>query len=340
MIDNQKVYAIIVTYADRFHLLRQVIESCFTEGIKKIIIIDNNSDHKSKTQLKNLENEISDKLKVIYLEENIGSSGGYKRGLVEADKDKNCEFIWLLDDDNKPQKNALSTLINFWNNLEQKDKKEKISLLSYRKDRIAFKEAIMTNNPNLVLGRKNSFLGFHILELPKKIIKAIKRKLNISTFHENIDIKTGLVSVAPYGGMFFHKSIIDMIGFPNEDFFVYADDHDWSYRITKNGGGIYLVLDSKVDDIDTSWILKEKATSPFYSYLNEGSDFRVYYTVRNRVYFEQAIVTNKLIYILQSKIFLFILNFYKNSKNKHRYKVFKNAISDGINQRLGKNNDN
>ena len=193
----------------------------------------------------------------------------------------------------------------------------------------------MTDDPNLVLGRKNSFLGFHILELPKKVIKVIKRKLNIPTFSENIDIKMGLVSVAPYGGMFFHKRIIDMIGFPNEDFFVYADDHDWSYRITKNGGSIYLVLNSIVDDIETSWMMKEKATSPFYSYLNEGSDFRVYYTVRNRVYFEQNIVRNKLMYNLQSKIYLFILSFYKNNKNKHRYEVFKNAIRDGLNQKLG-----
>ena len=72
-----------------------------------------------------MENEISDKLRVIYLKENVGSAGGYKRGLKEAYLDKDCEFIWLLDDDNKPQESSLNTLIDFWNNLEQKDKKRK-----------------------------------------------------------------------------------------------------------------------------------------------------------------------------------------------------------------------
>ena len=332
---NLKVYAVIVTYSDRFNLLKQVIDSCLNENIDKIIVIDNNSTENSKIQLRNLEPKISDKLKVVYLEENIGSAGGYKRGLEEAYRDDDCEFIWLLDDDNKPQKNSLGILIDFWNKIEQRDKKEKISLLSYRKDRIVFKEAVMTDNPNLVLGSQNSFLGFHLLELPKKVIRVLKRKLGILLFKENLDIRTGLVPISPYGGIFFHKNLIDLIGLPNKDFFVYADDHDWSYRITKNSGSIYLVLDSEIDDIDTSWILKKKTTTPFYSYLNEGSDFRVYYTIRNRIYFEQNLVTSKFIYNLNKNIFLFILSFYKNTKNSARYEVFRDAVEDGINKKLG-----
>jgi len=329
-------YAVIVTYANRFHLLGQVIDSCFLEGVDKVIVIDNNSEQESRTQLENLESRISDKLKVVYLDKNIGSAGGYKKGLEEAYNDVDCEYIWLLDDDNQPQKDSLDALKDFWHSLQQEDKKDKVSLLSYRKDRIAFKEAIMTNNPDLVLGRKNSFLGFHIMDLPKKVIKVLKRKLNIQTFKENENVKSGLVSLAPYGGMFFHKNIIKTIGYPNEDFFVYADDHDWSYRITKNGGFIYLVLNSLVDDIDTSWNLKEKTISPFYSFLNQGSDFRVYYSVRNRVFFEKNLIQNKWIYNSQLQLFIFFLSFYKNTKNKKRYEVFKNAIDDGLNNKLGK----
>ena len=42
MINGQKVYAVIVTYSDRFHLLKQVIEACLGESVTKIIVIDNN----------------------------------------------------------------------------------------------------------------------------------------------------------------------------------------------------------------------------------------------------------------------------------------------------------
>ena len=201
-----KVYSVIVTYGDRFHLLKQVIEACFREDVNKVIVIDNASIENSRNKLKEFEKQNKDRLKVIYLEENSGSAGGYKRGLEEAYKCEECEFIWLLDDDNEPQKDSLKVLKEFWNDLEDKNKKEKVALLSYRPDRIAYKEAIMTNNPELVLGRKNSFLGFHILDLPKKVMRVLKRKIGIKTFKEDNSIKSGKVAVAPYGGMFFIKN--------------------------------------------------------------------------------------------------------------------------------------
>lgn len=48
-----KIHSVIVTYADRFHLLKKVIASCLTEGVEKIIVVDNNSEDNSKAQLKN-----------------------------------------------------------------------------------------------------------------------------------------------------------------------------------------------------------------------------------------------------------------------------------------------
>lgn len=328
-------FAVTVTYGNRFHLLKQVIESALSEGVAKVIVVDNNSVPESREQLKEYEKELNGKIKVLYLDDNYGSAGGFKRGLEEADSDENCEFIWLLDDDNEPQKGSLKVLENFWNDLNQEDKNGKVSLLSYRKDRVAYKEAIMTNNPDLVLGRKNSFLGFHIIDLPKKVLKVIKRKFGLNTFIENQNIKSGKVSVAPYGGMFFHKNIIATVGYPNEEFYLYADDHEWSHRITKNGGDIYLVLDSLVDDIDTSWNVSQKKEKSFNIIAN-GSKFRMYYSTRNRVFFESTnLVSNEFIYKLNILVFRFLVR--NADKLKQNYQIFNRAISDGLENRLGKN---
>lgn len=328
-----KVCAVIVTYGDRIHLLKQVMDTCYKEGANNIIVVDNDSEQNSKIELKKYEKENKDKLKVIYLNENTGSAGGFKRGLQEAYNDSDCEFIWLLDDDNQPQKYSLKVLKDFWNDLNQEDKNEKVSLLSYRKDRVAYKEAVMTNNLNLVLGRKNSFLGFHIIDLPKKVLKVIKRKFGLKTFIENTNVKSGKVSVGPYGGMFFHKNLIDSIGYPKEEFYLYADDHEWSYRITKNGGGIYLVLDSLVDDIDTSWnVSKDRKKS--FQVIATGSEFRMYYSVRNRVFFESSnLVLNELVY----KLNIFIFSILVKLADKSNQKVFKKAINDGLLNKMGKN---
>ena len=78
-------------------------------------------------------------------------------GLKQAYKDQECDFIWLLDDDNKPDKKALSVLKEYWQGI--KDKQKIFALLSYRKDRDAYKEAVINEKPDLVLGEKQ-FWGF------------------------------------------------------------------------------------------------------------------------------------------------------------------------------------
>ena len=35
-IQSMKIYAVIVTYGDRFHLLEQVMNACYKEGVNKI----------------------------------------------------------------------------------------------------------------------------------------------------------------------------------------------------------------------------------------------------------------------------------------------------------------
>ena len=134
-----KVCAVTVTYGNRFHLLKQVIKACFKEGVDRMIIVDNASNENSKKQLKKYE-ENNERIKVIYLDKNTGSAGGYKRGLQEAYKDPICEFIWLLDDDNKPSMYALRALLKFWDELEEREKKKKMALLSIRSSRETYKK--------------------------------------------------------------------------------------------------------------------------------------------------------------------------------------------------------
>ncbi len=326
-----KVCAVIVTYGDRFHLLVQVMDACFIECVDKIIVIDNGSVNNSKNQLREYEKN-NNNLKVVYLDTNYGSAGGYKKGLKLAYNDLECEYIWLLDDDNKPLKGSLKILKEFWDSLDEENKNKNVSLLSYRKDRTAYKEAIMTNNPEVVLGKKNSFFGFHFLILPQKVIKVLKKKFGLHTFVENPKIKTGKISVAPYGGMFFHKSLVETVGYPREEFFVYADDHEWSYRITRIPGNIYLILDSKIEDIETSLGFRgKKNTSLFYSLLNKSEGFRLYYSSRNRVVFEQSFCDNRIVYTINKYIFNLILKIYINSENYNNYKIYKQAIKDGLN---------
>ena len=135
--------------------------------------------------------------------------------------------------------------------------------------------------------------------------------------------------------MFFHKRLIDTIGYPNENFYLYADDHEWSYRITKSGGDIYLILDSLIEDIDTSWNISKNRKKSF-ELIAERNKLRMYYSIRNRVFFESTnLVTNHLIYRIN--IFIFSCLVKLADKTRQNYKIFKQAIIDGLSGRLGKN---
>ena len=128
------------------------------------------------------------------------------------------------------------------------------------------------------------------------------------------------------------------IGYPKEELYLYADDHEWSYRITKSGGDICLVLDSLVDDIDTSWNVSQKKEKSFNIIAN-GSRFRMHYSTRNRVFFESKnLVSNRIIYKLNILFYSFLVKIADKSKQKQNYKIFKQAIFDGLKNKLGKNN--
>lgn len=317
-----QITAVIVTYADRFNLLNQVIDACFKNGVSNIIVVDNDSHKNSKNQLEAKLEIYKDKIKVIWNVSNLGSAKAYKQGLLEAKNKNNYDYIWLLDDDNKPKENSLEILKKYWLNKP----KEVAALLSFRPDRGQYKQAVLENNPNLVLGMKNSFSGFH---LKQKITKLFFKKRKID--NDKID---GEIAYAPYGGMFFHKSMIDEIGYPNEDFFLYSDDHDWSYRITTANKKIYLVLNSIIEDIDTSWGLIDKKSTTFTK-IKKAPPLRVYYNVRNRMLFEKKyLISNRVVYNINKFTFTFILFcFCFGSKN---FKTFKKAVNHANNNNLAK----
>jgi len=323
-----KTYIVTVTYGDRFHYIQSLIESAFIEGVDKIIIVNNCSDDNSTKLLNALNNP---KIKLITLSSNTGSANGFKQGMIEAQKDPSCDFIWLVDDDNMPSANSLTNLKKQWEKEDLNDL-TKICLLSYRQDRKNFKEAIQFNNPSLMLGFKNSFRGFHVINPIYSFIKRI-RTLN---FKKNLEKTTGIVSVAPYSGMFFHKSLLTKIGMPDSKFFVYADDYDFSYRITKNKGYIKLVLNSIIIDNERSWHLskKKKWNSSLFECDQPG---RIYYGLRNCVYFESNNrVNNKILYYANMTIYLFLLKILSLLQNNPcRYKLILGATKDGLNNRLG-----
>lgn len=331
---SSQIFVVTVTYNNRFHLLKKVVEATLREGVDKVIVVDNNSAPESREKLKKYQKK-NRKVDVIYLPDNLGSAGGFKKGLEKAYKDPECKFIWLLDDDNKPEPGSLKKLKKHWEKL----KEEKLAIASYRENyRINCIEALLSKDPGKVLGRKNSFVfNFHILDIPKYMKKLILGRLNI---REKGDFKipnSGQIIVAPYGGLFFNKKLLDVIGYPNEKLYLYCDDYEWTYRITDKGGKIILLMDARVEDIDRSWHVTDKKETPLSNF-SPLNNFRIYYSIRNEFYFRMRHrVDNKLVYYLNCLILLLIILFHNmiTIRDISPFKTALTAIKDAKKNRLG-----
>jgi len=322
------ICVLIVTYSNRWQFLAQVLErvSAF-ENVTDIVVVDNASAYSVAGNCKQLADE---KIKVITNKENLGSAGGYKIGLEYFKQESGANFVWLLDDDNLPAIDALDQLTSAWSSIPGSDDQK--ALFSLRPDRKQHVMIAQGEDAGRFFAAQNSFMGFNLFRIPiNQYYKLRDKFVTPGAFKEK-----ATMPYAPYGGMFFHKRMIDLIGYPEEKFFVYADDSEYTYRITEKGGQIWLVPASQVTDVDTSYGISY--TRHFWRsvYLDLWS-FRTYYQVRNSVYFyDQANVTNRAVYRLNKCLFLagqWLISRI-TAKGANYGKLLK-AIEDGLAGRLG-----
>jgi GT2 family glycosyltransferase len=138
--------------------------------------------------------------------------------------------------------------------------------------------------------------------------------------------------IAPYGGMMFHRDLLMRVGLPDEKYFLYADDYDFTNRVAK----IYFVADALVHDVDNRVGQQSRL---FTARLNTADFSKLYYSVRNLAYFESYFWNqNQLVYSVNRLLFMAVLTGLALSKNRFlRYKIILQAIRDGKNASLGAN---
>ncbi len=318
------ITVIVVTYSDRFSYLNQVVERVLTFNPYSVIIVDNCSVEGSARALNSLA-EKNRKIKVINLSENTGSAYAFKCGLQAVMADAESELIWLLDDDNLPDENACEVLKEGWSSRALENKSERLILSSLRSGRQNYIDAVVKNQPQDIIGENNIFRSFHF----KKVFN-FKRDVQLN------ETDSGYVSAAPYGGMFFHKDVVSKNGFPDENYFLYCDDFDFCCRHVKNDGLIILFLKSRIYDIENSWNVEGSAIR----YISQGeSYFKIYYSVRNRVYLEKKyLVTSWPVYLINMFIYSGIVTLLAISrlrfKNIGTYYI---AVYHGLSGKMGCN---
>lgn len=85
-------------------------------------------------------------------------------------------------------------------------------------------------------------------------------------------------------GFFIPRIVIDKVGFPRCDYFIYWDDHEYALRIQRAGYKIYKIKKSVIYHKDANKIYyPEKKIGPFCFKMFKMADWKVYYYYRNKI---------------------------------------------------------
>lgn len=320
------VTLVTVTYGDRWHLLSQALASAFAEGIERAVVVDNGSRAPIAARC---EATYGHRVRVVAHRHNLGSAPGFRAG-IEAARADDAGLMLLLDDDNRLEPGALARLIDAHRAAAAEAPERALAVVGFRPGNqtdIGAGKARQALHPN-------AFFGFHLKHLPRKIWHRVRRPDAASARPVP---RLALLDFAPYSGMLFDTSLIDLIGLPNPSFVLYADDTEFSYRVTRMGGRLLVVTDARLSDIEPSWNTKRLHSSAFAAWLAGGSDLSVYYAARNRACFEEhSVVHSSWIRLLNRGTFLLAMRLLAARLGRRdRYRLFRLAVDDGEAQRLG-----
>lgn len=208
---TKSICAVIVTY-NRKDLLRECLEAVLnqTQKIDKIIVVNNASTDGTTEMLKQY-----NQIKAINLTKNVGGAGGFFEGIKSA-FESGYDWIWLMDDDVVPEKDALANLVDAF-----------------------FK-----------VGQDVGFLCSRVLDVEGNSMNVpqldVRPGINYYPQWETY-LKNGIVKVrsCTFVSLLLPRDIVKLIGLPYKEFFIWGDDIEYTLRITNKKSG-YLVGSSVV----------------------------------------------------------------------------------------------
>lgn len=313
-LDKRTVCALAVTY-NRKELLHNLLIKLLEQSyqISGIVLIDNNSSDGTSDLLLNegiinsvaLDNTVRNEwngIDVFYHKNSIntGGSGGFAKAFSIA-KDLPYDCIWAMDDDVSPDKECLAKMMQYL------DETSKVCIPCRGDERYRDK-AIRKYD------LKNPFY-FHVNQCKRNII-----------FFDEITEPYVYVEDMAFEGPLMDKSVIDEIGIPDTDYFIFYDDTDYAHRlcsVTK----IRYIVDAKLKKMivpvkESSWKWKS------------------YYNLRNSVYFEKKYGKN--IFVQYLRPFLRVIDLVLKAVlkgNLYRVKWLLRAYKDGLFGHMGKTYD-
>ncbi len=295
---------IVVTY-NRIELLKECINALLKQKypIKEIYIINNASTDKTREYLDYVIT-VDKRIKVIHEKENKGGAFGFWKGLQEFESGK-TDWAVMIDDDAILDGEFLSKIANAIKNNPQVH---------------AFTGTVITNSKISLKHRKirkNRWILYKYKMIPKERYE--------NDFY---------LDIASFCGLVVDQYIVNRIGLPLQEYFIWQDDAEYSIRIRKI---------TRILNVSKALIYhKENSTE---NGIFDKIPWKFYYGYRNLVHYtyRHGNILSKVLIVMQmlKNIFCNVkkLVFFYNRKEIYFYniKLIIYALKDGLYGNLGIN---
>lgn len=296
-----KITAVVVTF-NRLELLKQGIE-CLRKQQKLtgIIVVNNGSTDGTREWL-----NAQPGLLVVH-QDNVGGSGGFYTGIERA-YSEGADWIWCMDDDVFPRPDCLDRLLPYTDRSE-------VGILS----------------PRRLLEGKVFTHEFRHFNFTNPVGSLHGRKLA----KQQVNQATEIVG-ADFEGPFISRRVVEKIGLPNRELFIFCDDTDYCLRAHLAGFKLLYIPEALMD--------KHKFFSnDTWTSRNRKKKWKRYYQVRNEAYLNHHYGRNFGVRYLRSFIgvagyiipALLSMPFTEAWQWKDLSMLW-TAYQDGIHERLGK----
>jgi rhamnopyranosyl-N-acetylglucosaminyl-diphospho-decaprenol beta-1,3/1,4-galactofuranosyltransferase len=212
---DRRIAAVVVTF-NRLELLQRLIPRLAgTTGLDEILVVDNASSDGTPEWLRAQVETSAVPVHLRRLSENTGGAGGFHDGLAWA-VERGADLVWLMDDDGLPEQSCLERLLaragtlDFW-------------------------------GPVVVDEDDDARLVFPI-RLPggARVVRAMA--------DAQAAARDGLIPdvVIPFNGVLVTRDLVEQIGLPRAEYFLWGDDVEYLWRARRAGARTGTVVDARV----------------------------------------------------------------------------------------------